>query len=85
MNNVATILVLVESSGNAGVYFRHIGCTPRLAQPLAAFRYPTHVDMVAKALEVAARKLGEGNFNPDVEISTPESRARKSAELMARG
>jgi hypothetical protein len=83
-NNIAQITVFVHASGNAEVYFHYIGGRPTMAWPLAASRYPTHVDMVAKAVEVAERKLGAGAFNPDVAVSTPQTRAAAAAACMAR-
>lgn len=66
-----TVSVFVHASGNAEVYFHNVGVRPVMAWPLAASRYPTHIDMALKAVEVATRKLGEGAFNPDISISTP--------------
>jgi Asp-tRNA(Asn)/Glu-tRNA(Gln) amidotransferase B subunit len=85
MSNAAVtqVSVFVHASGNAEVYFHNIGVRPVMAWPLAASRYPTHIDMALKAVEVATRKLGEGAFNPDISISTPETRAAKAAAVMA--
>ena len=81
--SVTQVVVFVHASGSAEVYFHNVGCRPVMAWPLSAARYPTHVDMALKAAEVAARKLGAGAFNPDISISTPQTRAAKSAAVMA--
>ncbi len=84
MSNVNHISVFVYKGGNGEVNFHSGNTHPVMAWPLAKSRYPTTIDMVAKAIEVATRKLGEGNFCPDIEVSTPESRAARVAEMMAR-
>ena len=76
------ILVYVEKSGNGSVYFVN-GPSRTMAQPLAQHRYPTHVDMAIKALEVADRKLPAGTFCRDVVFSTPETRAARFQAVMS--
>ena len=81
---IVYVQVFVWPSGSADVNFCRVGSKPVMAWPLSAARYPTHIDMVAKAAEVAERKLGAGNFCHDIEVSTPETRKAKVAELMSR-
>jgi hypothetical protein len=83
MANTTTVQLRIESSGAGNVYFLRTGQRAVHAWPISPRRFPTLDAMVAEASRVAERKLGAGNFHPDVLVSTPETRAAHVRALMA--